>query len=137
MRLKCFSKGEDGTQCSINAHCLIGESCGHGHHRRDLGTAPSSRWAGAAREIVLLADIFEAAIAQRLGLLHRLVEPERVDTEVLALTDKRLLNRLLETELERAFQNEIEAIMRCFGTADAHEATVAFREKRPPVFQGG
>jgi hypothetical protein len=24
--------------------------------------------------------------------------------------------------------------MRCFGTADAHEATVAFREKRAPVF---
>jgi len=92
---------------------------------------------GAAREIVLLADIFEAAVAQRLGLLRRLVEPERLDTEVLALTDKRLLNRLLEAELERAFQNEIEAIMRCFGTADAHEAAVAFREKRPPVFQGG
>ena len=49
---------------------------------------------------------------------------------------KRLLNRPLEGELERAFQNEIEAIMRCFGTADAREATVAFREKRPPVFQG-
>ena len=26
--------------------------------------------------------------------------------------------------------------MRCFGTADAHEASVAFREKRRPVFQG-
>ena len=48
----------------------------------------------------------------------------------------RLLNRPLETELERAFQNEIEAIMRCFSTVDAHEATVAFRAKRPPVFQG-
>jgi enoyl-CoA hydratase/carnithine racemase len=105
---------------------------------------------GAAREIVLLADIFEAAVAQRHGLLHRLVEPERLDAEVQALTDKllsraprslreskRLLNRPLEAELERAFQNESEAIMRCFGTADAHEATVAFREKRPPIFQGG
>ncbi len=104
---------------------------------------------GVAREIILLADIFEAAVAQRIGLLHRLVEPERLETEVQALTDtmlsraplslresKRLLNRPLEGELERAFQNEIEAIMRCFGTADAREATVAFREKRPPVFQG-
>jgi len=104
---------------------------------------------GVAREIILLADIFEAAVAQRIGLLHRLVEPERLEAEVQALTDtmlsraplslresKRLLNRPLEGELERAFQNEIEAIMRCFGTADAREATVAFREKRPPVFQG-
>src|SRR6266480_6539434 len=104
---------------------------------------------GAAREIILLADIFEAATAQRLGLLHHLVEPERLDAEVQALAgkmlsraplslkeSKQLLNRPLEVELERAFQNEIEAIMRCFVTADAHEATVAFREKRPPVFQG-
>ena len=104
---------------------------------------------GVAREIILLADIFEAATAQRLGLLHRLVEPERLDAEVHALAgkmlsraplslkeSKQLLNRPLEVELERAFQNEIEAIMRCFGTADAHEAIVAFREKRQPVFQG-
>ena len=103
----------------------------------------------AAREIILLADIFEAAVAQRMGLLHRLVEPERLDGEVQALNDtmlsraplslresKHLLNRPLKAELERAFQNEIEAIMRCFGTADAHEAAVAFREKRPPVFKG-
>ncbi len=102
---------------------------------------------GVAREIILLADIFEAATAQRLGLLHRLVEPERLDAEVHALASKmlsraplslkeskQLLNRPLEVELERAFQNEIEAIMRCFGTADAHEAIVAFREKRPPVW---
>src|SRR5881275_397857 len=104
---------------------------------------------GMAREIILMADIFEAATAQHLGLLHRLVEPERLDAEVQALAgkmlsraplslkeSKQLLNRPLEVELERAFQNEIEAIMRCFVTADAHEATIAFREKRQPVFQG-
>jgi enoyl-CoA hydratase/carnithine racemase len=102
---------------------------------------------GAAREIILLADIFDAPTAQRMGLLHRLVEPEQLDAEVQALTgkmlsraplslkeSKQLLNRPLEVELERAFQNEIEAIMRCFGTADAREAAVAFREKRSPVF---
>jgi len=82
-----------------------------------------------------------------MGLLHRLVEPNRRDAEVQALTNtmlsraplslresKQLLNRSLEAALERAFQNEIEAIMRCFGTADMHEAAVAFREIRPPVF---
>jgi enoyl-CoA hydratase/carnithine racemase len=78
-----------------------------------------------------------------------LVEPELLEAEVQAVADKmlsraplsiheskKLLNRPLETELERAFQNEVEAIMRCFSTADAHEATVAFRAKRLPVFQG-
>jgi enoyl-CoA hydratase len=102
-----------------------------------------------AREIVLLAKNFDATLAQHMGLLHRVVEPEQLEEEMQALIDtllsraplsllesKWLLNRPLEAELERAFQNEIEAIMRCFVTADAHEATVAFREKRPPVFKG-
>lgn len=110
---------------------------------------PSLVGQGAAREIVFIADIFDAAFAQRVGLLHRLVEPELLDAEVQALIDKllsraplslreskQLLNRPLEVELERAFQNEIEAIMHLFGTADAHEATVAFREKRRPIFHG-
>ncbi len=104
---------------------------------------------GLAREIILMADVFEAGVANRIGLLHRLVEPELLDAEARALAgkmlsraplslreSKRLLNRPLEAALERAFQNEIEAIMRCFVTADAHEATVAFREKRAPIFHG-
>jgi enoyl-CoA hydratase len=102
-----------------------------------------------AREIIFTADIFDAATAKQMGLLHRLVDPASLDAEVQALADtlrsraplavresKRLLNRPLEAELERAFQNELEAIMRCFSSADAHEAAVAFREKRPPIFRG-
>jgi len=104
---------------------------------------------GQAREMILTANIFDAAAANQMGLIHRLVDPASLDIEVQTLTDtllrraplavresKRLLNRPLESELERAFQNELEAIMRCFGSADAHEAAVAFREKRPPLFQG-
>lgn len=104
---------------------------------------------GLAREIVLAAQIFDAPTARAMGLLHRLVEPEALEAEVRALANtllsraplavresKRLLNRPLESELERAFQNEVEAIMRCFATADAHEAAVAFREKRSPFFRG-
>jgi enoyl-CoA hydratase len=104
---------------------------------------------GLAREIVFGADIFDAATAKQMGLLHRVVDPASLDAEVQTLTNKllsraplavreskRLLNRPLESELERAFQNELEAIMRCFSTADAHEAAVAFREKRPPIFRG-
>jgi enoyl-CoA hydratase/carnithine racemase len=104
---------------------------------------------GLAREIALMAEVFDAARASQMGLLHRLVEPQALDDEVHKLTQtllsraplavresKRLLNRPLESELERAFQNELEAILRCFNTADAHEAAVAFREKRRPVFRG-
>jgi enoyl-CoA hydratase len=102
-----------------------------------------------AREIIFTADIFDAATAKQMGLIHRLVDPASLETEVQTFTgtllsraplavreSKRLLSRPLEAELERAFQNELEAIMRCFLSADAHEAAVAFREKRPPHFQG-
>ncbi len=104
---------------------------------------------GVAREIILMAEVFESMLAQRLGLVHRVAEPELLDAEAQALAEKllsraplavreskRLLNLPLEPELERAFQNEIEAIMRCFGTVDAREAATAFREKRPAIFQG-
>jgi enoyl-CoA hydratase len=104
---------------------------------------------GLAREIIMMADIFDAAVAQRLGLLHRLAEPEALEAEAQALAEKllsraplavreskRLLNLALEPDLERAFQNEVEAIMRCFDTEDAREASAAFRAKRPPVFLG-
>src|SRR5258708_12404332 len=100
-----------------------------------------------AREIIFTADIFDAATAKQMGLLHRLVDQAVLDAEVQTLTDKllsraplavreskRLLNRPLETELERAFQNELEAIMRCFGSTDAHEPALPFPEKRPPTF---
>src|SRR2546426_10724839 len=40
---------------------------------------------GAAREIILMADIFDAAVAQRTGVLHRLVEPELLAAELQAL----------------------------------------------------
>ena len=69
-----------------------------------------------AREMIFTADIFDAATAKQMGLLHRLVDQAALDAEVQALTDtllsraplavresKRLLNRPLETELERAF----------------------------------
>ncbi len=104
---------------------------------------------GLTREIILMADVFEAALAQSMGLVHRVAEPEQMDAAVQALADKllsraplavreskRLLNQPVEPDLERAFQNEVEAIMRCFNTADAREAATAFREKRQPVFQG-
>ncbi|HEY7347616.1 MAG TPA: enoyl-CoA hydratase-related protein [Ktedonobacterales bacterium] len=104
---------------------------------------------GMAREIILMADVFEAALAQSMGLTHRMAEPEELDAAVQALIDKmlsraplalreskRLLNLPLVPDLERAFQNEIEGILRCFETDDAREAALAFREKRPPVFQG-
>lgn len=101
-----------------------------------------------AREIILMADIFDVEQADGYGLLYRVTEPEQLDAAAQALAakllsraplavraSKKLLNLPLEPALERAFQNEVETIMRCFGTADAHEAAVAFREKRPPNFQ--
>src|SRR5947209_18372701 len=48
---------------------------------------------GMAREIILFADIIEAAVAQRNGLLHRLIEPEILDAEVQTLARKMVSRR--------------------------------------------
>src|SRR3989441_7076530 len=55
---------------------------------------------GMAREIILLADIFEASIAQQIGLLYRLVYPGALEAEAQALADK-LLSRAPLSLLER------------------------------------
>src|SRR5260221_9144963 len=45
-----------------------------------------------AREIIFTADLFDAATAKQMGLLHRLVAQAMLDAEVQTVTDK-LLSR--------------------------------------------
>jgi len=103
-----------------------------------------------AKELVLLADIVNAADAAAMGLVNRVVPAEDLDTLVkdwasrlaagppLALSlSKQLLNKSLEMSMDQALEAEAQAQSVNLASADAREAMLAFVEKRTPVFEGG
>lgn len=91
-----------------------------------------------ARELLLTARRVDADEALRLGLLHRLVEPDRLRTEVDALASrlartspwsvravKESTGRVAIRELDAALDFERDAQIRCFLS---DEAAAAFKE---------
>jgi len=102
-----------------------------------------------AKELALFADLIDADEADRIGLVNRVVDNDRLDSFVadwaarlaagppIALAQtKRLLNESFESTLQRSLENEGSAQTVNFGTADTAEAVRAFVEKRTPDFTG-
>lgn len=102
-----------------------------------------------AKELVLFGDIFDAAEAERLGLVNRVVADAEVDTFVdgwarrlaagppIAMAQsKRLLDNAMQMTFEQALEDEGTAQTVNFGTRDTVEAIQAFTEKREPHFKG-
>lgn len=124
--------------------------------RRGLGVDFGGSWVlprligmHRAKELVLLADIIDAATAAELGLVNRVVPAGELDKSVndwarrladgapLALSSsKRLLNQAYSVSLDEALEAEAHVQSGLFRTADADEALAAFAEKRDPVFRG-
>lgn len=105
--------------------------------------------AGRAMEMLLTGDPMDAGEALALGLVNRVVAPERLMPEALILVAKVAANApfaLRETyNLARASREMNEAAFweesakgwwRILTTADAHEGPRAFVEKRKPVWKG-
>jgi len=102
-----------------------------------------------AKELAFLADIIDAAEAERIGLVNRVLPDGELDAFVddwakrlaggppiaLAMT-KRLLDNSMNVTLEEALDDEGMAQTVNFGTADTREAMMAFLEKRQPNFEG-
>jgi len=107
------------------------------------------RLVGRARaaELFFLADMVDAAEAERIGLVNRVVPHEDLEAAVaevagrlakkpalaLALA-KEALRRSLSAELEEMLDFEVRAQNEAFRSADALEGTRAFVEKREPRF---
>jgi 2-(1,2-epoxy-1,2-dihydrophenyl)acetyl-CoA isomerase len=102
-----------------------------------------------AKELALLADMYSAAEAERMGLVNRVVPHAELDAFVadwaerlaagppLALSmSKRLLDGGLNASLIEALENEAMAAAVNNATDDLKEAFRAFREKRDPHFRG-
>jgi 2-(1,2-epoxy-1,2-dihydrophenyl)acetyl-CoA isomerase len=102
-----------------------------------------------AMEIALLGDRFDAAAAERLGLVNRVVPQASLDAETAKLAarlaagptavyarTKALLNRSLDHSLEAQLQREAEAFAQSAAEPDFREGLAAFLEKRKPQFKG-
>ena len=102
-----------------------------------------------ACEMFFLGEAIDAAEAERLGIVNRVVAPselEPVTTElaqrlreappISVASAKQAVYRGQSAELEVMLRYETEAQMRCFESHDGREGVRAFLEKRPPEFTG-
>jgi 2-(1,2-epoxy-1,2-dihydrophenyl)acetyl-CoA isomerase len=126
------------------AYTLIGASPDGG------STFALPRIVGAkkAMEIALLGERFDAATAERLGLVNRVVPLASLDQETTKLAarlaagptavygrTKALLNGSLNASLESQLQREAEAFARSASEPDFAEGIRAFVEKRKPQWR--
>ena len=102
-----------------------------------------------ALELMWTGDLLDAAEALKLGLVSRVLPPERLLEETLHFADqlaggpatalaeiKRSVRASLGYTLEQALRREIEAQERCWNSRDAREGFAAFLGKREPRFEG-
>lgn len=100
-----------------------------------------------AREMVLLGDSIDAAEAERLGLVNKVVPNGQLDEEAAKLADrlhglsgaaltaaKRSLNCALMDSFDRGQATEAGGMADLFRGRDVAEGVAAFREKRKPLF---
>lgn len=113
------------------------------------GTYFVPRLVGPARaaELFFLADMVDAAEAERIGLVNRVVPHERLMDAVREMAErlaekpapairlaKRAIRRSLDAGLDEMLDYEVEAQRACFLSPEAREGIRAFLEKRVPDF---
>lgn len=134
----------EGTRFGV-AYPLIGASC-------DCSTSwglPRAVGLRKATELALLGDTIEADEALRLGLVTRVVPPDRLAAETDAIVQrlatgptqalgrlKKLLRTSLEHDLDTHLEAEAAGFAACAATADFREGVGAFLAKRPARFTG-
>lgn len=115
------------------------------------GTQRLTRAIGKAKAmaLVLTGEMLSAQEAELRGLVTRVVPPDRVVDEALALAAriaamppiavlaaKEAVDRAFETSLEAGLEFERRAFYLLFDTDDAREGLGAFIEKRRPTWRG-
>jgi len=114
------------------------------------GTQRLTRLIGAAKakELIFLGDYIDAATAFNLGLVNKVVPPEKVMEEAMAWATKlaaksgpvlaaakMAINTGIDTDMASGLSMEIKCNAVCFSTYDRKEGMDAFLEKRKAVFK--
>lgn len=115
------------------------------------GTQRMIRRVGIAQalELCTVGNIIKADEALRIGLVNRVVEPDKlIETAVQTIETiatmgplavakaKEVIHRGAQAPLDQANQMEVDAFADLFNTADQKEGMKAFMEKRPAKYQG-
>ncbi|MEM1364974.1 MAG: enoyl-CoA hydratase [Pseudomonadota bacterium] len=114
------------------------------------GTQRLARAVGKSKamDLVLTGRMMDAAEAERSGLLARVVEPEQLMDEAIAMAQtiagysrpsvhagKDCVKRAFESSLAEGLHHERHVFYSLFGLEDQKEGMAAFAEKRPPEFK--
>lgn len=100
---------------------------------------------GFAKELVFTGDIIDAQTALRIGLVNKVVAPENLLNEAIAMAQKiaskgpaailiakSVINRGLEVDQAKGLAIERDGFVQCVASGEAKEGMEAFVEKRQP-----
>ena len=149
-----------GGGCELALMCdiiIATESAKFGQPEITIGTIPGAggsqrlaRFIGKSKamDMVLTGRLMDAAEAERCGLVSRIVKPETLIEEALAIgakiagmsrpiamMAKEAVNAAYETPLAEGLMFERRLFHATFGTEDQKEGMTAFLEKRPANFR--
>ncbi|MCK4331736.1 MAG: enoyl-CoA hydratase/isomerase family protein [Dehalococcoidia bacterium] len=104
---------------------------------------------GKAKELLYTGRIIDAAEAERIGLVDKLVPADELDSTVTELAEtiaskspviirllKKAITRGMYTNLPDGLAYDKSTFSLCFATEDHYEGITAFLEKRQPEFKG-
>lgn len=149
-----------GGGCELSMCCdlrICSEKARFGQPEINLGLIPGAsgtqrlpRLIGAAKakEMIYLGDMIDAATALNLGLVNKVVPPEKLMEEAMAWATKlagksspvlamakAAINTGLDTDISSGLSMETKCDALCFATYDRKEGMDAFIEKRKAVFK--
>jgi enoyl-CoA hydratase len=149
-----------GGGCELAMCCdlrIASEKARFGQPEINLGLIPGAsgtqrlpRLIGAAKakEMIFMGDMIDAATALNLGLVNKVVPPEKLMEEAMAWATnlagksgpvlamaKMAINNGIDTDIASGLNMETKCNALCFATEDRKEGMDAFLEKRKVVFK--